>query len=399
MERGNRTVSALIAFLVCAGLQAQEAPREETPSKWRFTLQGGAAYVSPTFTWRDEMMSTFVDPAGNVEVGYQTTKEDSTYAALYGFPKFGIGLGFDGLSALRYNGPSRLKSIINLYGFAERNLLRSKRVSLDFVFDLGAGYNRSLYDPVNNPLNRNFGSHFLVFVGGGFSFHVALTDRLEAGVAARFNHYSTGRLAYPNAGLNNPVACLSVRYRSAAAPKQRHPAKAFENPSRFFYEIYAGGGLHRCAIEWTASGTTYPWPIYSFGASANYRYRPHLSTGLAMDLYYASGAFMNRLQECERQVYGNETVDAYGPYHPFSGGIGLIQHLHYGNFSAFATVGAYLYRHNGVKDQQGKLYQRVGLKYVLPGRSGLFVAADCKAHKFSHAAMMELTVGVRFGSK
>lgn len=397
MVRAFQSFSILLTVLVSTGLQAQE--KTPSQSKWSIALQGGAAYVSPTFTWRDEMMSTFVYPAGNVEVGYQTTKEDSPYAALYGFPKFGIGLGFDGLSALRYNGPSRLKSIINLYGFVERNLLRSKRVSLDFVFDLGAGYNRSLYDPVNNPLNRNFGSHFLVFVGGGFSFHVALTERLEAGVAAQFNHYSTGRLAYPNAGLNNPAAYLSMRYRSAAASKQRHPAKAFENPSRFFYEIYAGGGLHRCAIEWTASGTTYPWPIYSFGGSANYRYRPHLSTGLAVDLYYASSAFLDRLQESERHVYGDETVDAYGPYNPLSGGIGLIQHLHYGNFSAFATLGAYLYRHNGVKDQQGKLYQRVGLKYVLPGWSGLFVAADCKAHKFSHAAMMELTVGVRFGSK
>lgn len=398
MVRANKSFSILLAALVSAGLQAQE----ETPSqsKWSVTLQGGAAYVSPTFTWRDEMMSTFVYPAGNVEIGYQTMKEDSPYAALYGFPKFGIGLGFDGLSALRYNGPSRLDNIFNLYGFAERNLLRSKRVSLDFVFDLGAGYNSSVYDPVNNPLNRNFGSHFLVFVGGGFSFHVALTERLEAGVAAQFNHYSTGRLAYPNAGLNNPAAYLSVRYRNAASHKPHRVAKALEeNPSRFFYEIYAGGGVHKCAIEWTAFGTTPPWPIYSFGGSANYRYRPHLSTGLAVDMYYASSGFLNRLQESERHVYGDEKVDAYDPYNPFSGGIGLIQHLHYGNFSAFATVGAYLYRHNGVKDQQGKLYQRVGLKYVLPGRSGVFVAADCKAHKFSHAAMMELTVGVRFGSK
>ena len=39
-----------------------------------------------------------------------------------------------------------------------------------------------------------------------------------------------------------------------------------------------------------------------------------------------------------RNFYGDETVDAYGPYNPFSGGIGLIQHLHYGNFSAFAVV-------------------------------------------------------------
>ena len=74
---------------------------------------------------------------------------------------------------------------------------------------------------------------------------------------------------------------------------------------------------------------------------------------------------------------GNDLVDAYGP------------------FSAFASISAYLDRHNGLHDQRGKLYQRIGLKYLLPGSTGLFVAMDCKAHGFSRAAMMELTLGIR----
>jgi hypothetical protein len=388
-----KTVAALAAVLLCVGMHAQEA--SSSGPKWNVTLHGGAAYVSPTFTWRDEMMSTVVYPTGGVMVGYQTTEEDSPYAALYGFPNVGIGLGWDGLSTLRYNTPSRLKDIFNLYGFVERPLLRGGRVSLDFDFDLGMGFNRSLYDPVDNPLNRNFGSYLLVYVGGGLTFRVALTDRLEAGLAARFTHYSTGRLGYPNAGLNDPSASLSLRYRNARAPKRSRPVRAMDVPSRFFYEIYAGCGIHKCAIEWSASGTTPAWPIFAFGGSANWRYRPHLSTGLAVDVYAETAAFQARLEECERILYGDEVIDAYGPYKRFSGGIGLIQHLHYGNFSGFATVGAYVYRHYGYHDQRGKLYQRVGLKYVLPGRSGLFLAIDCKAHDFSRAAMMELTVGVR----
>jgi hypothetical protein len=166
-------------------------------------------------------------------------------------------------------------------------------------------------------------------------------------------------------------------------------------PSRFFYEVYAGCGIHKCATEWSAFGKTPSWPIFAFGGSANWRYRPHLSTGVAVDVYAETAAFQARLEESERILYGDDIIDAYGPYNRFSGGIGLIQHLHYGNFSAFATVAAYVYRHNGYRDQRGKLYQRVGLKYVLPGRSGLFMALDCKAHGFSRAAMMELTFGIR----
>jgi hypothetical protein len=236
----------------------------------------------------------------------------------------------------------------------------------------------------------------LIYVGTGLSFHVAVAERVEAGLVARFDHYSTGRLGYPNAGLNNPSALLSIRYRNAQAPAGRRAAPSFADaPSKFFYELYAGCGLHKCAIEWSAFGVTPAWPIYAAGGSANWRYRPHLSTGVAVDVYAETAAFQARIEECERKLYGDEIIDAYGPYNRFSGGIGLIQHLHYGNFSAFATVGAYLYRHNGYHDQRGKLYQRIGLKYLLPGRTGLFAAIDCKAHGFSRAAMMEMTVGIR----
>ena len=390
---GKNTIPVLVALLVSTGMWAQEGALSEP--KWNVTLQGGAGYVAPTFDWRDEMMSTFVYPASSLTFGYQTTEKDSPYAALYGYPVFGVGIGWEGLSALRYNGISRLKDIFNLYGFAERTLLSRDCFSLDFVLDLGAGFNRALYDPERNPLNRNFGSYLLVYVSGGLDFHVPLTDHLEAGLSARFNHYSTGRLGYPNAGLNNPAACLSLRYRNATPPKRR-PAGAFPDPpSRFFCELYAGAGIHRCAIEWSVTGTTRPWAIFSFGGSANFRYRPHLSTGLAIDMYAETPTFLNRLQECERIACGKDQVDAYGPYRGFSAGAGVIQHLHYGNFSAFATVGAYLYRHNGIHDQRGKLYQRIGLKYLLPGSTGLFVAMDCKAHGFSRAAMMELTMGIR----
>ena len=389
----RHTASILVALLASIGTWAQEGI--STEPKWNVTVQGGAGYVTPTFDWRDEMMSTFVYPLSSLTFGYQTTEDDSPYAALYGYPNFGVGLGWEGLSTLRYNGISRLKDIFNLYGFVERTLLQRDWFSLDFVFDLGAGYNRALYDPERNPLNRNFGSRLLIYVCGGFDFHVPLTDRLEAGVSARFNHYSTGRLGYPNAGLNNPAAYLSLRYRNVRPPKRR-PVVAFPDPpSRFFYELYAGAGIHRCAVEWSATGTTQPWTIYSFGGSANYRYRPHLSTGLAVDMYAETPAFLNQLQQNERKLYGDEMADAYGPYRGFSAGAGVIQHLHYGNVSAFATVGAYLYRHNGIHDQRGKLYQRAGLKYLLPGPTGLFIALDCKAHGFSRAAMMELTLGIR----
>ena len=389
----EHTAAFLTALFLTTGLWGQGEP--SAGSKWNVTLQGGAGYVPRTFSWRDELMSSHIYPAGGIRVGYQTTETDSPYAGAYGFPCFGVGLGWEGLSSLHYNNVSRLGSLVELYGFAELNLLDYKRFSLDINVDLGAAYNEAVYDPERNPKNLNFGSHAVIYVNVGLTAALALTDRLEAGVTARFSHYSAGRLAYPNGGLNNPSAMLSLRYQPMAVPKRDRSHRSPENPSCFFYELYAGGGVHRCAMEWLASRSTTPWPIWSFGGSANYRYRPHLSTGLAVDMNFASGGFIDCLEESERAFYGDADVDAYGPYKPFSGGVGIIQHLHYGNFSAFAVVGAYVYRRYGTREQQGKLYQRVGLKYVIPGSTGLFVALDCKAHRFSRAAMMEFTFGIR----
>ena len=395
MRKGLKNlVAVVVAMGACAGARAQE-PAAAAP-KWNVAARGGAAYVAPTFTWRDEMMSTYVFPVQRLEFGYQTTEEDGPYAALFGFPNVGVGIGWDGLSTLHYNGQSRLKDLFNLYGFAERPILRGKRVSLDFDVDLGVGFNRVPYDPVNNPLNRNFSSWLLIYVGGWLSLRVALSKRVEAGLSARFDHYSTGRLAYPNAGINDPLVSLAVRYRNAPAPRGRRPAPSFDNPpAKVFYELYAGCGIHKCAIEWQATGETPSWPIFSFGGSANWRYRPHLSTGAAVDVYAETAAFQARLEQCERQLYGDENIDAYGPYKRVSGGVGLIQHLHYGNFSGFFTFGTYVFHHHGYRDQRGRFYQRAGIKYVLPGRSGLFLAVDCKAHAFSRAAMTELTFGIR----
>lgn len=397
MSRTGKAAILGMALLLAVRLPGWAG--EPAGPRWNASLQGGAAYMTRTFDWRDEMMSTFVYPFAGVQFGYQTTEVDSPYAALYGFPNLGVGFGWEGISSLEYKGLSRLDDIFHLYGFAERSLLRGRRFSLDLSFNLGAGLNRAVYDPEKNPLNLNFGSRGLIFVGGGLALRYMLTDKLEAGLAGQFNHYSTGRLAYPNAGLNNPVAILSLRYRNAAPPRRAVRPEPDAAPPRFFHEIYAGCGIHKCAIEWSAFGTTTPWPIFAFGASSNFRYRPHLSTGIAVDLYYASPAFMAYLQEGERVLYGDDAVDSYGNYDPFTAGVGVIQHLHYGRFSGFATVGAYLYRHNGLQDQIGKLYQRIGIKYLLPGRTGLFVAVDCKTHRFSHAAMMELTLGLRFPSR
>ena len=95
------------------------------------------------------------------------------------------------------------------------------------------------------------------------------------------------------------------------------------------------------------------------------------------------------------QLSATETVDAYGPNSTFTCGLSLVQQFHYGNFTVFGHLGVYLYKRFGLHEQEGLLYQRVGMKYTFPQLANVFVSIDCKAHRFKNAAMLEFTVGKR----
>lgn len=126
-----------------------------------------------------------------------------------------------------------------------------------------------------------------------------------------------------------------------------------------------GYGVHRCSQEWEATGETRPWPTYTFGASACYQYIPTLSSGMSLDFFYFPGEFQQCVVMSERVLHPELHPENYD-YHPLSMGLSAVQQVHYGNFTAWLQVGAYLYKHLGVAEQDSFLYQRFGAKIYFP---------------------------------
>ena len=102
-----------------------------------------------------------------------------------------------------------------------------------------------------------------------------------------------------------------------------------------------------------------------------------------------------------KQVYKNECVKYYHlnpmdyDYQPVAFGVSAIQQVHYGNFTAWMQIGAYIYKHLGVREQEGYTYQRFGGKYVFPQLGNMYLGIACKCHYFSRATSLDFTLGIR----
>ena len=394
MRMKNFPVVVLLAaqlLLLCTPLKGQEEHR-----RWNVTASGGAGYMLREPGRFDKLARSFFYPTADLRIGYYTSSDDpSSYASLCGFPNIGIGVNWKGVSHFDWVGKSHLSDLVSLYGFFERDFIRTRKFSFGYDFSLGVAFNSAVYDKDNNPENVIFSSAVLAYLAPGLHLSFRPTPHLQLGLAGVLTHMSTGRLAYPNSGFNGLDVVASARYAMAEPRvREREHLEKPAFPKHMLYEVFAGYGAHRCAQEFEATGKTTPWPTYTFGASACYQYIPTLSSGLCMDFFYFPKSFLQCVAGSERILHPQLHPEEYD-YRPLSMGISAVQQLHYGNFTAWFQVGVYLYKHLGVAEQDGVLYQRIGGKFVFPKLANAYVGFSCKSHHFSRAASLDFILGVR----
>ena len=391
--KANQFINLLTALLlvICTPLKAQEEGH-----RWNVTVHTGVGYMGHTPEHYEKLAHSFWYPTVDLRIGHYLYSDDPTsYPSLYNYPNIGIGVNWKGSSHLDWVGKSHLSDLISVYGFFERDFIRTRKLSFGYDFTLGVGFTNAVYDKEDNPDNNIFSSGMMAYLGPSLHLSFRPTSHLELGLVGRFTHLSTGRQAYPNKGFNGLEVLASARY-SLEEPKVRERKVS---PSSFFkkhmlYEVYVGYGVHRCSQEWEATGETRPWPTYTFGANACYQYIPTLSSGLSLDFFYFPGKFQQCVATSERVLHPELHPEEYH-YHPLSMGLSAVQQVHYGNFTAWFQVGAYLYKHLGVAEQEGLLFQRFGGKIVFPKLANMYFGVGCKSHKFSVATSLDFILGVR----
>lgn len=299
---------------------------------------------------------------------------------------------------------SRMGDIVTAYAFFERPLWRGRHWDFDYRFDVGLGIGAHPYNKHNNIDNEIIGSRLLIYFGAGFhaTYYPTPTIGLRAGL--EFAHHSNGALNRPNKGANFVGPMLGV---VANMNREQQPSKALRikkepYPKRLYSTFTIGFGGKTLLEDWllTQYATSPDAPSYrkesfhvyhAFTAQADlmYRYARRWSSGVGVDLFYASAA--RRIRQLDQAA--GHTGERHSPW---SVGIAAKHEVWWHQFALTMSLGVYLYRHMGftARDEEKPYYERIGIKYEIPHMHGLTIGANVKAH-LTKADQTEITLGIR----
>ncbi len=337
-------------------------------------------------------------------LGYRTLPKDSSlFASDYNYPVFGLGVSMANFSDVVLTEGSCLGDIYSVYGFMDRALFRCNRWRMDYNLEAGLAYATYPYNPLTNPANEFVSSPLMVYVGFGVGMKYMITNQIEIGVNADLKHYSNGRLGMPNKGIN--IACIgaNVRYYFEPLPENFSKMPETEFQRQWYYHVTAGMGWQTSLEEWNISAeqpdpglkqSVYKkYPKYSISTDAMYRLSRRYGTGVGLDFFYTP--HIDKLREWDKALTTQRDVNDV-KYNPLSVGIVLNQEVYYRNLAVFAGFGYYAFRRLGIQEDEGRFYQRAGFRLYFPRLNNMFVGYGIKAHNFSMAEYLELSVGMKF---
>ena len=398
-------------FTALAG-EAGESSCPQLCDGWSVSLSGGPGFILYGNAWFDSARSSALYPVADLRAGRVLGPDSGgIFPKEYNYPTVGLGVSFNNLRALHYTGPTHLDNMVDLYGFFERDIIRRQHFSFGYDLMAGFGFTSTKYDPFTNPKNELISSPVIFDLGAGLFVKYDLTSHFGIGASLHFRHHSAGKLAFPNCGVNEVLPTVSARYcfGNAALPvgKKHESDGTLEEVaglSELALTVSAGGGVNRCLTSWTVLNEmvedpaqkartidAFPKGFASFELS--YRYAPRFSSGLGLDLFCASGDYVDAMRKYEAVIVGSGNVAAH-TYSPFSCGVSASQYFHYGNFAIHIGVGVYFWHRTGMLEDAGISYERIGVKYSFPRLAGLTLSMNCKCHYFSSAEMMEFGIGI-----
>ncbi len=359
---------------------------------------------------RNNLLNTHVSGLVGVTAGLTTLPEDGNwYEWAYNYPTFGIGLSHDFAGLLQgkaylpkdySNTPvdSRLGDIVNLYGWAQFDWIRTRAFRFGPAIELGLAYSDICHDYKNNPGNRYIGSHVFFDVGFGLHAECFLTPQwaLTGGLYA--THHSNAMHTARNAGTNE--LSLSVGTRYYLAPVQFTPRSAVrpdrpEYPKGLHLQVSAAAGVLSFFDEQDVyDGNRHPGrraparPRVVLCTELVWRYTPVSATGVGVEGGWSDNSYwMTDVLKTGRE----DDPDNYSPYHA---GVYLTQEFHYRQMSFRIAAGSYVFKRTGLEDRLGRMLLKAGARYHFARLGGLFAGVDLRDTR--RGLNLEWTLGYRF---
>ncbi|UNY99124.1 acyloxyacyl hydrolase [Zhouia spongiae] len=292
----------------------------------------------------------------------------------YNYPDYGASYSYQNFKNEYLGQNHALYAHYNFY-FLNRNLMMR--------IGQGLAYTSAPYDNENNFRNVAFGSRILSSTMLMLNYK---KERLlgDLGIQAGLSliHYSNANVKAPNTSVNSVTFNVGVNYKL----DKNTPVYADDHLSNKFTERMRVNFVFRAGLNESDQVNSGQFPFYVFSVYADKRLNKKSAVQLGTDIFYSN--FLKqyaRYRAVASPHWGISEDDDYKRTGLFVG-----HELFMNKMSLVTQFGYYTYY---PIDFEGRLYQRVGLKYYLGNK--LFSALTLKTHA-AKAEAVEFGLGYRF---
>ena len=325
------------------------------------------------------------------------------FAAEYNFPEWGVLFSCADYSAVKlqkHASPewglavpvdyvSHPGKVFSLMGTFSRPLCRFHRWQWGYTLEEGLAYCTRPYRMYDNVDNELTGSSVLIHFGASVYASFRWNRRWSIRGDLLLRHVSNGATQRPNKGLNAVFPLISLQYHLDREMDQS-VIRPFLRPIKpyWYCDMEMSLGSRTLLEDWLRTQYATPpneldyrtdrfthyW-TYNGSFAIMRRYTRRWATGLAIDLFYLP--YANQLRKLDRMSHPEAKHSC------FSAGLSVRHEAFYHALSAYVHLGWYGFRRTGSLQHidETPYYERVGLRYRLPGCRNLKLGIGVKAHR------------------
>lgn len=237
---------------------------------------------------------------GNEET--RTMNHDMTFTLKYAFMNHdevrpgSIHQGaYQGVGLARHEFNRWLSNPISVYLFQGAPIINfSRRVSLNYEWNLGMAFGWNAYDEETNPENKVIGSKVTAYIDVDMYLRWMMSRYLDFNAGFSLSHFSNGNTTYPNLGLNTCGIRLGMAYyinrqMPPATPvvRESYPSCRGLYTDVILYGAWKQGVGHQGDEYYLLPGR---YAVMGFNVNPMYRLNPWLSLGASLDGVYDRSA-------------------------------------------------------------------------------------------------------------
>lgn len=391
-------IAFLFAWLSCG---ASESESVSTVDKVK-----APSYVAVRYGYGSVMQTDDFIKGGNAINNYSSFAAKYVVCAKGGrWQDFAYGMPYYGIGVYVADMPGRSQDIgtpFSLYALSGATICRpSRRLSLNYEWNLGVSMNWRHYDRFTNCENEVIGSSANVHAALNFYFQWEATDRVNINLGAGFAHFSNGASKLPNRGMNVYDVFIEASYY-LNKEKKKMGERAYIPPpevkKHFEYDVIFTVSQKQIRVDTVGTELTsrfidHDFSIYAMSGAVMYVPNYKFRVGVSIDGLYdeSSGASARKetisgTNDTGVCVYKGKMRDR------FSLGLSAKGELVMAGYTVFANAGYQVI--NGNKKDK-RFYQILGIKMFL--YEGLFGTFGIRSNRFSKAQHLYWSIGYTFG--